>query len=156
MTSRRRLPAILLFALFAALPAGFCQHATLADGLKAAVLRTDGARLHTMATGRFDALADLLTDDCLYTHSNGQAQTKTEFLAALASGALRYDSLRYEQPPRVRLFGGETAVVTGTMWVEAESKAAGKVSLHLVVTSVYVAQHGQWRLASYHSCAAPK
>ncbi len=156
MTARRLFPALLLFALFAALPAGQCQHATLADGLKAAVLRADEARLYTTTTGQFDALADLLADDCLYTHSNGQAQTKKEFLAALASGAFRYDSLRYEQPPQVRLFGGETAVVTGTMRVEAESKAGGKASLHLVVTSIYVAQRGQWRLASYHSCAAPK
>jgi ketosteroid isomerase-like protein len=148
-------PALRLFLLGALLATTTsAQPVSLGDALKAAVLRTDEARVYTILGRQTDALADLMTDDCLYVHSNGWIQTKAQFVAALAAGELNYDGFLYELPPAVRLFGAETGIVTGTARVDVRSKAGEKRTLRLVVTSTYVVQGSQWKLASYHSCLA--
>jgi hypothetical protein len=94
----------LLFLLLAP-AAALAQRTTLADALKAAVLRADETRIYAMLANDTAALDDMLTDDCLYVHSTGATQTKTEFLAALRTGAMKYTALRYLAPPQVRLYG---------------------------------------------------
>lgn len=148
--------ALLLLAFFAALPAGFSQRLSPADAIKAAVLRSDEGRAAATVAANLVALEDQLTDDCLYAHSNGRIQTKKEFLTALARGELHYDVLRYLSVPTVRLFGGETAIVTGRAHLEATSKAGGAVNLDIIYTAVYELLDARWKLASYHSTAAAK
>lgn len=150
---RPRLPFLLL-GLACALTAG-AQSPTLGNRLRLAVLQADEARIYTILQGQTGALADLMTDDCLYTHSNGRVQTREQFVDALAAGELKYTSIRYEQAPLVRIYHGNTGVLTGHARVEVETRAAGKISLNLVVTSVYVVSGNQWKLASYHSAVAP-
>lgn len=153
-TMRTHLGALLLLGFVLAIRA-HGQTPTLADGLKTAVLRTDEARIYTILHQQTGALADLMTDDCLYTHASGRVQTRAEFVAAIASGNLVYRSFRYDAPPAIRIYNNHTGILTGVARVDVESKATGKLSLHLVITSTYVAQGGQWKLASYHSAAAP-
>ena len=132
------------------------QRITLGDGLKAAALRSDEIRLYSLLSADVNSLDDLLVRDCLYIHSSGKIQTKGELLADLKSGAMKYLRLQYTTPPAIRLFNGDTAVITGTMQLEVESKAAGEVKRTLVTTAVYVLQSERWQLASYHSAnAAP-
>ena len=148
--------ALLLFAaLFALLPTGRCQQPTLADALKASILRTEETRLYAMLQPDTAALDDLLTDDCLYIHSTGGTQTKAQFLAALRDGSLRYSELRLLAPPAVRLFGSGTAVLTAQIHVEGEMKGRGRLSSNLACTCVYVEIEARWRLASYHSTTLP-
>lgn len=155
MTTSRLLTCVLPAALLlAAVPAARAQSATVADGLKAAVLRADELRLYATTEGNLAVLENLLTPDCLYVHSNGRTQTRKEFLAALASGELKYHSIRY-QSSHVRLYGSETAVLTGQAQIEAENKS-GRVQLNLLFTAIYVARDMQWKLASYQSTTAPK
>lgn len=149
-----RIGLALVFSLLVAAP-GFAQRATLADGLKAAVLRADEARLYAMMASDVGALDDMLTADCLYVHSNGATQTKPEFLGALKSGAMKYASIRYAAPPQVRLYGGETAVLTGTTHVEVALAEGRTVKPTLLVTAVYVVKDGRWQLASYQSTTVP-
>lgn len=42
------------------------------------------------------ALADILADDLLYTHSNGHQDGKASYLASVASGQSRYDHVDIE------------------------------------------------------------
>lgn len=148
---RLLLPALVL-AFAGSAPA---QPATLADRLKAAVLRVDQTRLVAMETVHLDGLAELMTDDCIYAHSNGQRQTKAELIAVLKGGALKYHSIRYEGVPTVRLYGDGTAVLNAITLIDAEMKGAGRIQRRLLVTAVYVTQGMQWRLASYHSSTVP-
>ena len=152
----RRFVILVLLALFSALPAGWAQRASREDLVKAAVLRNDEARAYATVAANTLALEDQLHDNCLYAHSNGRVQTKKEFIAALASGDLHYNVLRYLAVPTVRLFGDETAIVNGRAHLEATAKGGVTVNQDIVYTAVYVIVDAQWKLASYHSAAAPK
>lgn len=132
------------------------QRATMADGLKAAVWRADEARIYAMVAPDLGALDDMLTADCLYVHSNGSSQTKTELLAALRSGAIKYAEIRYSEAPQIRLYGSETAVLTGPTQIEVRLPDGKTLKLSLLVTVVYVAKDGRWQLASYQSTHAAK
>lgn len=145
--------------LLALLLAGCCffapaRAANPADSLRAAVLRADEARLGAMLAADTAALDDLLTADCLYVHSYGGTQTKAELLAALQSGGMKYRSLRYAAPPSIRLYGGETAVLTGTVQLEVTTPDGKSLKPTLLVTAVYVFQSARWQLASYQSTNA--
>lgn len=149
----RALLAILLLALGAALPAS-AQKATLADALKAAVLRTDETRIYAMLAADVPALDDMLAADCVYVHSNGVVQTKPQFLTALKSGQLKYVAVRYTTPPHIRLYG-EAAVLQGTTQIEVAGPDGKTVKPTLLVTAVYAMIHDRWLLVSYQSTNAP-
>jgi len=144
-----------LLTAFAATGAS-AQGVSIAAALKAAVIRADEARVYAMMAPDIGALDDMLTPDCLYVHSTGVVQTKGEFLAALKTGAMRYVSLRYTALPQIRLYGSETAVLTGTMLAEIALPDGSTVKPTLAITAVYVVQGGRWQLASYHSVNAPR
>jgi uncharacterized protein (TIGR02246 family) len=150
MKSLPRLLALVLLATTA-----FAQPATLADRLKATVIRVDQTRLAAMETAHLDGLQELMTADCIYAHSTGQKQTKAEMIAALQSGALKYHSIRYEGTPTVRLYGDGIAVLNAVTIIDVEAKGPGRFQRKLLVTAVYVTQGMQWRLASYHSSTIP-
>lgn len=146
---------VLLVLLVALCTTAWSQRTTLADGLKAAVLRADETRLHAMLAADTAALDDMLAPDCLYVHSNGVAQTKAEFLQALRSGAFKYTALRYASLPQVRLYGTQTAVLTGTLQIEVRLPDGKTASPTLLVTALYVVLHDRWQLATYQSTSAP-
>jgi uncharacterized protein (TIGR02246 family) len=156
MPANLKLPVALLLCCLLGATATFAQRATPADAVKAAVLRIDEVRAYATVTANTLALEDQLHDNCLYVHANGRTQTRKEFIAALASGDLHYAVMRYLSVPTVRLFGGDTAIVTGRVHVEATMKTGGSVNQDLVYTAVYVIVDAQWKLASYHSTVAPK
>lgn len=151
----RRAFLLLLLGFAAALPFAAAQRATLADALKAAVLRADETRVYAMLAPDVAALDDMLTADCLYVHSNGVTQTRAQFLDALRTGAMRYTAIRYQGSPAVRLYGTETAVLTGTTQIEVVLPDGRTLKPTLVVTALYVVKDGRWQLASYQSTAAP-
>ncbi|HLP26404.1 MAG TPA: nuclear transport factor 2 family protein [Acidobacteriota bacterium] len=144
----------LIVTLFFVAPA-FAQKATLADGLKAAVLRADETRIYAMLAADVAALDDMLAPDCLYVHSNGTVQTKAQLLTALKTGAFKYTALRYTAPPKIRLYGNETAVLTGPMQIEVVLPDGKSLTPSLVITAVYALLHDRWQLASYQSTNAP-
>ena len=76
------------FAASVAGTTGLGQRMSLAEGVKAAVMRSDEIRVYALLSSDLNSLDDLLTSDCIYVHSSGRAQTKPELLAALKSGAL--------------------------------------------------------------------
>jgi ketosteroid isomerase-like protein len=146
---------VALAGLLFASPSAVAQRPTLADGLKAAVLRADEARVYAMLAADVGALDDMLTPDCLYVHSNGATQTKAELLAALKGGAMKYTSIRYAAPPRVRLYGPENAVLTGMTLLEVALPDGRTAKPTVLITAVYVVQNDRWQLASYQSTPAP-
>lgn len=145
---------VLALLLLSALTAS-AQRVTVADGLRLAVLRADEARVHAMLAADVGALGDMMTDDCLYVHSHGGTQTRAEFLGALRTGAMQYQRIQYEAAPLVRLFGSETAVLTGTTRIEVRRADGTVAQPRLRITAVYVARAGAWQLASYQSTVAP-
>lgn len=124
--------------------------APLADG-REELLAADLARFAAMVDADLPALDRLLAEDLTYTHTDGRVESKAEFLAAVGSGGLDYQTIE-RQEVTARLYG-DTAILTG---VAAIGVALGerRAQVRLRFTSVYVrGADGAWRLAAWHSAA---
>ena len=156
---KRARPSFLLLGallLGCGLPAARAQQASMADRMKASVMRAEETRIYALTSGTIPALHEMMTPDCTYVHSNGRAQTKAEFLAALTSGALSYQVFQWTEAPAVRLYGGDVAVLSGRAHIEATTKATGETKFDVLYTAVSVVVDAEWTLASYQSTVAAK
>lgn len=104
------------------------------------------------------ALAPLLADDWLLTHSDGRTQDKGDYLQELGRGARggRVNTAITNEGVVVRVYGG-TAVITGAS-VQSGIGADGQpFSGRFRFTRVWVRQDGAWVMAASHSSrlAAP-
>ena len=148
--------ALLLLFSFALLPTLRAQQISMADRMKASVIRIEETRLYAVTSVSTPALEEMMTADCTYVHSNGLAQSKKQFIAALSSGALSYQIFRWVEPPVVRLYGGDFAILSAKAHVEATSKASGETKFDVLYTAVYTVVDAEWKLVSYHSTVAAK
>ncbi|HXA77605.1 MAG TPA: nuclear transport factor 2 family protein [Candidatus Acidoferrales bacterium] len=89
----------------------------------------------------------LMSDEAIFIHGNGAAQSKAEFLTAMATGQLAF-SLYDLKDPKVVIFDGG-AIVSGLVdiafKVPAGSTAPPRV-LHMRGSSVWVQRPSGWRL----------
>lgn len=94
------------------------------------------------------AYEQILADQFILTGTDGRVQTKSEFLAALKSGKLKYFTAKGEDL-KVFLYG-DAAVVSGR-WT-GKFTENGKTSTSVErYTASYARQNGQWRCTSSHS-----
>ena len=85
-----------------------------------------------------------LADDMIYNHSDGKAQNKTEYIAAvLATG--RYESFT-DSNTKIRIYG-RTAVLSGYVDVKTLNQPAYRVH----TLEVYVENNGQWQMTAHQS-----
>jgi ketosteroid isomerase-like protein len=100
-------------------------------------------RCVALIQGDVASLAELLSDDLLWTHSSARQDTKSSFLAALGEGAARYLEMdRSEEKGRVR---GVVAVVTGAADMRAVVNGDKKV-LRDRYLKVWTRETGRWRM----------
>lgn len=143
----RRWPAAgLLWALCA-------SPGALAGEIEQAVLAVQDQRIALTVAGDVAGLAAAMSDDLSYTHSNGNVETRAEFLEAIRSGKSRYESVAFDDR-RVRLHGDATAIVSGTCRVQVTS-AGRDIDIRLRFTELYVKQAGAWKMALWHSTRVP-
>ncbi len=103
--------------------------------------------------GEAAALAPLLAEDWLLTHSYGRVQHRADDLQALAARPRRNTRMDNEDV-RIRRYG-DTAVVTGTS-VQAALSDGPPWGGRLRFTRVWVLRTGPWqRVASHSSRLAP-
>lgn len=112
------------------------------------VLAADARRFAAMLQNDLTTLETLLADDLTYTHSNGLAESKAQFLESLRSGKLRY--LAAERSDLAVRLHGDTAVVTGRAEMKVSSPG-GKLELPVRFTEVWVRSGGAWRLTAWQS-----
>ena len=152
-----RLFALLLFVstLTAASPAR-AQEADYGDAVAnmQAVLATQQHRFDAMTRGDLAALDTLLASNLVYTHSNGQADTKASLLASLRSGALAYAAIE-PTDINIQLFA-DAAVITGLADVRVVAGGEER-ALTLRFTEVYVQWDAgePWQLVSWQSTRVP-
>ena len=109
-------------------------------------------RCAALIQGDVARLAELLSDDLLWTHSSARQDTKSSFLAALGEGSTRYLEIqRSEEKIRVR---GDLAVFTGVADMRAIVNAEEKV-LRNRYLNVWTREDGRWRMLAWQSTAAP-
>ena len=97
------------------------------------------------------ALARHLTDDATRTGPSGELTRRTEWLAQIASGAIRYLAVRRSEPD-IRLYG-DVAVVTGVVAIDVMKPGLGKVEERNRYLRVYLRRGGRWLLAAHQATA---
>lgn len=97
------------------------------------------------------ALADLLADDLVWTHSSARVDSKQDFIASLAAGDLKYERIVLaDQVIRVH---GTVAVVTGLAEMSAVVKGAAK-ELCNRYTAVWEHAGASWQMVAWQSTPA--
>lgn len=122
-----------------------------------AVLAADDARYRAMLAGDADALDRLLSEDLVYTHSNGVSDNKRAYLAAIRARV--FDYRRCEREIARFQDYGNVALLHGT--VRLEAVVAGQLKqLHNQYLMVWVHagaknDHVGWRLRAWASTLIP-
>lgn len=89
----------------------------------------------------------LMSDEAVFIHGNGAAQSKTEFLTAMAAGQLSF-SLYELKDPKVVIFDGG-AIVTGLVDLAFKAPAGSTAPprvIHMRGSSVWVQRPSGWKL----------
>jgi hypothetical protein len=142
MTMSRRSLAVLALALSLASTPAAAQSPTAA--LEALEIK----RFKATTDNDLSTLSSLLAEDLVYTHSNGNNDTKAAYLEALRSGKTRYLTIAPEGM-NVRILG-DTALISGKAKVVVESNGQ-KLDLYLSYLDVWVRRGGQWQMIAWQS-----
>jgi ketosteroid isomerase-like protein len=98
------------------------------------------------------ALGRLLAADLTYTHTDGEQNTKEEFLRLVGSGTLRYAAITPEAR-EVRI-DGPIAVVTGRSAMRVESSGQAH-AFRIRYLAVYRRSARGWDLIAWQSTRLP-
>lgn len=96
------------------------------------------------------ALKKILAEDLTYTHSTGDTDSKTVFMANLKSGVRRYHKLDHDSDMNVRLYGN-AAVVNASAQVETSMNGAKPTPAHLRFIHMWIFEGGRWQLVAHQS-----
>jgi ketosteroid isomerase-like protein len=89
----------------------------------------------------------LMSDEAIFIHGNGAAQSKAEFLTAMATGQLSLSVYELKDPKVVIFDGG--AIVSGLVDIAFKPPAGSQAPpriLHMRGSSVWVQRPSGWRL----------
>lgn len=119
----------------------------------AAVLAAEDARFAAMVAGDPEGLRRALADDLQYVHSTGAAESRSELIASITSGRMRYAAVTGLER-QVVMLAPEAALVRGTGRFEVVAGAT-PLDLKLRYQAVYGREEGAWRLRSWQSVRQP-
>lgn len=139
---------ILLVSTFCYLAA---SSASATETSKQAVLADHEARRMATLSGEADELGVMMTEDFTFTHPNGLVESKAQFLDALKTGKLKYETLTYEEN-QVRIHG-DTGIVSGTAHIVVN--ASGTIfDVRVVFTELWVKKGDAWKMVLWHAANA--
>jgi len=144
MTIIRTLAALAFAAAFAA-PA-------LAQSPVEEVKAAEKKRFEVTVKGDYKALDDLLAEDLIYVHSNGNVDNEKAFLEGLTTGRSKYLSI---EPITMNARAlGDFVFVDGRGKFQVQSN--GQVNdLLLTYLDVWVKRNGTWQMVHWHSARMP-
>ena len=119
---------------------------TSADGK--AVLETEKQRFAAQVSKNYDVLDKVLGNDLVYTHSNGNVDSKQSYIQSIRDGKSKYDSIDMEEQ-KVRVYGN-TAIINGVCLIKATNNGE-TINTHLRYTDVYVRNGSQWQMVAWQS-----
>ena len=109
-------------------------------------------RFEAQVSRNYDVLDQVLANDLVYNHSNGNTDTKQSFIQSLRDGKFLYNQIDIQEQ-KVRLYG-KTAIVNGYCIVKATNNGE-PVILKLRYTDAYVRTGKQWQLVAWQSLRLP-
>jgi hypothetical protein len=116
------------------------------------ILKTEQARVNALTQGEMAKLEQLLSDDLTYTHSSGRVDSKKDFLDALKTGSVKYESMTHSNV-KVALYGN-TAVMRGESDLKLLS-GGRPVAFRIRFLNVYVKKDGRWQMTAWQSTRLP-
>jgi hypothetical protein len=141
------LPGLICFA------AAIGARAATGDNAVSAVIAQDVRRGEALLRGDANALADIYSDDLLYTHSNGRVETKAEFVGALADRSLTYQRFVTEGVNGSRIMS-DVVVLRGR--IDQRKIVSGQPgTAKLFFTSVWRLESGTWRMVAMQTAVIP-
>jgi hypothetical protein len=105
-------------------------------------------RFEAMMKQDVAALDTLLDEDLTYVHTDGEMQSKSEFIDLIRSRRLVYESIAPSEM-HVRVYEG-VAIVTGLSQMRVRS-ATGASSFQIRFTEAYVRREGRWLLTAWQA-----
>ena len=140
-----KLVARCLLAAFLLLPVARAAESAELTDMRAA----DQQRLNATISGDVSTLANLLSDELTYAHSDGRVQTKRQFLDAVAGNRIKYLSI---VPVGVEAHAIDADAATlqgGARLVVVADGRRREFTLRFL--AVWRREAGQWRLLAYQS-----
>jgi ketosteroid isomerase-like protein len=117
------------------------------------ITAAEDARYRAMTSNDLAALAALLGDDLIYTHSSAVVDDKAAYLESLRSGKVKYLAAKRDG---VTIRGyGDTAIVHGHAQIEAEIHGERR-SLDNLFVNVWTRRPSGWQMVHWASTAIPK
>ncbi len=117
-----------------------------------AVRTAELKRFAAMTAHDMSALASLLGDDLVYTHSNALVDSKASYLESMRGGDLKYHTIEPREMS-VRVYG-TSAIITAAATLRVTSKGVAATN-QLRYTDVWVLRDGRWQMVSWQSTRIP-
>lgn len=109
-------------------------------------------RYAAMTAGDAEALAELLHEELVYTHSRGNRDTYASYLARVSAGELAYGPIEHRD--EIRPLGDDVAMVVGEMRVEATVRGQSR-PLANAFLGVWTRAGGRWQMVAYQPTPLP-
>ena len=145
---RITLPLVLIMTASALSGTSYGKDDARIPALKAA----ESARFQANVDADAKVLGQVLDDGLEYVHSNGEVNTKAEFIDSLTSGRRDYVSTTFEiQGLRIL---GDVAIIRGTAKVTVADNGQSR-DLDLGYTDVWVWKDKRWQMTAWRSARMP-
>lgn len=118
----------------------------------AAVEAAELRRFEVMTGKDYTALASILADDLVYTHSSAAVDSKASYLESLTSGRVTYKVIKPSNL-QVRVFG-DMAVIHGEAAMEVDANGQQIVNT-LRFTDIWARRDGRWQMVAWQSTRMP-
>jgi len=124
----------------------------MTDNPAEAIERLEERRYQAMRTGDVAALADLFSEDLIYTHSNAERDGKRGYLSKVESGMFSFRQITVED--QVIKLIGDVAMVMGQMRADVVVGGVPK-ALNNRYLALWQREGSDWRLVAYAPTPMP-
>ncbi len=116
------------------------------------ILALEDKRFAAMIAADLGALAPMVHEELLYTHSSGITDTKASWLDSMRSGKVKYRSARCSER-KVRVVN-DVALVNGKAHIEADIGGEPR-TLKLLFLNAWAKTPQGWKFVAWQSCPQP-
>jgi hypothetical protein len=132
---------------------GLCLLAVFAcavpDDPASQVLQIELQRFQAMVDRDIEFLEHVISEDLYYIHSNGEVDSKEQFIGPIASGERSYDDITMDNP-QIRIYEN-TAIINAACTYHRTGADGVPNNLTLLYTNVYIKKGGGWKMVSWQS-----
>ncbi len=122
------------------------------DARMSALKAAEAARFQANVDADGKVLGQVLDDGLEYVHSNGEVNTKAEFIQSLTSGKRDYVATTFEIQG-IRILG-DVAIIRGTAKVTVADNGQSR-DLDLGYTDVWLWKDKRWQMTAWRSARMP-